>query len=329
MNLYRRRFLQFAARAAALPALSRLAWAQAYPTRPMTMIMPFAAGGPQDVLGRLLAQRMGEILRQSVVVENIGGAGGVTGSRRVADGRSDGYTMGIGSVGTHAQNQLLYKRPPYDPVADFTPVALIAETPVVLIARKDLPAGNLSEFAAYTRRNQARMQFGSAGAGASSHIACVVFNHAIGVNPTHVPYRGVALAVQDLIAGRIDYQCEQIVTAKPHIDAGSVKGIAMLTKERSPVMPGLPTALEQGFDVETYAWTALFLPRRTPEPMVQTLNKAVVEALHTPAVRTRILELGSVVVSDDRTSPQYLAGFIKSEIDKWAGPITASGVSID
>ena len=329
MNLYRRRFLQFAAGAAALPALSRLAWAQAYPTRPMTMIVPFAAGGPQDVLGRLLAQRMGEILRQSVVVENIGGAGGVTGSRRVADARPDGYTMGIGSVGTHAQNQSLYKRPPYDPVADFTPVALIAETPVVLIARKDLPAGNLDEFAAYTRQNQARMQFGSAGAGASSHIACVVFNHAIGVNPTHVPYRGVALAVQDLIAGRIDYQCEQIVTAKPHIDAGSVKGIAMLTKERSPVMPGLPTALEQGFDVETYAWTVLFLPRRTPEPIVQTLNKAVVESLHTPAVRTRILELGSVVVSDERTSPQYLAGFIKSEIDKWAGPIKASGVSID
>ena len=329
MNRYRRRFLQFTAGAAALPAFSRLAWAQAYPTRPMTMIVPFAAGGPQDVLGRLLAQRMGEILRQSVVVENIGGAGGVTGSRRVADARPDGYTMGIGSVGTHAQNQSLYKRPPYDPVADFTPVALIAETPVVLIARKDLPAGNLDEFAAYTRQNQARMQFGSAGAGASSHIACVVFNHAIGVNPTHVPYRGVALAVQDLIAGRIDYQCEQIVTAKPHIDAGSVKGIAMLTKERSPVMPGLPTALEQGFDVETYAWTALFLPRRTPEPIVQTLNRAVVEALHTPAVRTRILELGSVVVSDDRTSPQYLAGFIKSEIDKWAGPIKASGVSID
>jgi len=329
VNLYRRRFLQFAAGAAALPALSRLAWAQAYPTRPMTMIVPFAAGGPQDVLGRLLAQRMGEILRQSVVVENIGGAGGVTGSRRVADARPDGYTMGIGSVGTHAQNQSLYKRPPYDPVADFTPVALIAETPVVLIARKDLPAENLDEFAAYTRQNQARMQFGSAGAGASSHIACVVFNHVIGVNPTHVPYRGVALAVQDLIAGRIDYQCEQIVTAKPHIDAGSVKGIAMLTKERSPVMPGLPTALEQGFDVETYAWTALFLPRRTPDAIVQTLNKAVVEALHTSAVRTRILELGSVVVSDDRTSPQYLAGFIRSEIDKWAGPIRASGVSID
>jgi tripartite-type tricarboxylate transporter receptor subunit TctC len=210
----------------------------------MTMIVPFAAGGPQDVLGRLLAQRMGEILRQSIVIENIGGAAGVTGSRRVADARPDGYTMGIGSVGTHAHNQSLYKRPPYDPVADFTPVALIAETPVVLIARKDLPAGNLGEFVAYTRQNQARMQFGSPGAGASSHIACVVFNHAIGANPTHVPYRGAALAVQDLIGGRIDYQCEQIVTATPQIEAGSVKGIATLTKERSPVMPSLPTALE-------------------------------------------------------------------------------------
>src|SRR5262249_55110009 len=143
MKIPRRRFLRLAAGAAALPALSRFAWAQAYPTRPMTMIVPFAADGPQDVLGRLLAQRMGEIFRQSVVVENIGGAGGVTGSRRVADARPDGYTMGIGSVGTHAQNQSLYKRPPYDPVADFTPVALIAETPAALIPPNTLPPRNL------------------------------------------------------------------------------------------------------------------------------------------------------------------------------------------
>ena len=150
------------------------------------MIVPFAAGGPQDVLGRLMAQRMSEILGKQIVVENIGGAGGVTGSKRVADAQPDGYTMGIGSVGTHAHNQTLYKRPAYDAAADFTPVALIAETPSVLITRKDLPANNFQEFVAYTKENQARMQFGSPGAGASSHIACVVLNHIIGVSPTHV-----------------------------------------------------------------------------------------------------------------------------------------------
>jgi tripartite-type tricarboxylate transporter receptor subunit TctC len=295
----------------------------------MTMIVPFAAGGPQDVLGRLMAQRMSEILGKQIVVENIGGAGGVTGSKRVADAQPDGYTMGIGSVGTHAHNQTLYKRPAYDAAADFTPVALIAETPSVLITRKDLPANNFQEFVAYTKENQARMQFGSPGAGASSHIACVVLNHIIGVSPTHVPYRGGGPAMQDLIGGRIDYQCDQIVTAKPQIDAGSVKGLAILTKECSPALPNLPTALEQGTSVQAYAWTVLFLPRRTPDAIVYTLNNAVVQALHTPTVRMRILELGSTVASDERTTPQYLAGFVKSEIEKWAGPIKASGVSMD
>jgi tripartite-type tricarboxylate transporter receptor subunit TctC len=329
MKLLRRQFLHLAAGAAALPTVLRFAWAQTYPTRPMTMIVPFAAGGPQDVLGRLMAQRMSEILGKQIVVENIGGAGGVTGSKRVADAQPDGYTMGIGSVGTHAHNQTLYKRPAYDAAADFTPVALIAETPSVLITRKDLPANNFQEFVAYTKENQARMQFGSPGAGASSHIACVVLNHIIGVSPTHVPYRGGGPAMQDLIGGRIDYQCDQIVTAKPQIDASSVKGLAILTKERSPVLPNLPTAIEQGTNVEAYAWTALFLPRRTPDAIVQTLNNAVVQALHTPTVRMRILELGSTVASDERATPQYLAGFVKSEIEKWAGPIKASGVSMD
>ena len=245
----------------------------------MTMIVPFAAGGPQDVLGRLMAQRMSEILGQQIMVENIGGAGGVNGSKRVADAQPNGYTMGIGSVGTHAHNQTLYKRPAYDASSDFTPVALIAETPVVLITRKDLPPNNFQEFVAYTKANHAKMQFGSPGAGASSHIACVVLNHIIGVDPTHVPYRGSALAMQDLVGGRIDYQCDQIVTAKPQIDSGGIKGLAILTEERSPAMPNLPTALEQGFDVQTYAWTALFLPKRTPDAIVQTLNKAVVQAI--------------------------------------------------
>jgi len=329
MKLSRRRFLHLAATGAALPATARISHAQAYPSRPMSMIVPFAAGGPQDVLGRLIAQRMSEILGQQIIIENIGGAGGVNGSKRVADAQPNGYTMGIGSVGTHAHNQTLYKRPAYDASADFTPVALIAETPMVLVARRDLPAENFKDFVAYTKQNQAKMQFGSSGAGASAHIACVVLNHTIGVDPTHVPYRGSSPAMQDLIGGRIDYQCDQIVTSKPQIDGGAIKGLAILTEQRSPVLPNLPTALEQGFDIQTYAWTALFLPKRTPEAIVERLNKAVVETLRTATIRTRMLELGSTPVSDERATPLYLAGFVKSEIEKWAGPIKASGVSMD
>jgi tripartite-type tricarboxylate transporter receptor subunit TctC len=237
--------------------------------------------------------------------------------------------MGIGSVGTHAHNQTLYKKPAYDAATDFTPVALIAETPMTLITRKDFPANNFPEFVAYTRANQATMQYGAPGAGSSSHIACVVLNHIIGVDVTNVPYRGAAPAMQDLIGGRIDYQCEQIVTGKPQIDGGSVKALAILTKERSPVLPNLPTALEQGTDVQAYGWTALFLPKRTPDAIVATLNNAVVQALHTPTIQARLQELGSTAASDERATPQYLAGFVKSEIEKWAGPIKASGVSMD
>jgi len=329
MKRLRCAFLHLSAGAAVFLAMSGIAGAQSYPTRPITMIVPFAAGGPQDVLGRIVAQRVSEILGQQIVVENIGGAGGTTGSKRVADAQPNGYTMGIGSVGTHAHNQTLYKKPHYDASADFSPVALIAETPVALITRKDLPPNNFQEFIAYTKANQAKMQFGTPGAGSSSHIACVILNSIIGVDVTNVPYRGSAPAMQDLVGGRTDYQCDQIVTAKPQIDSGSVKAIAILTKERSPILPNLRTALEQGTDVQTYAWTALFLPKSTPDAIVQTLNKAVVDALHTPAVRTRIAELGSTVVSDERMTPHYLAGFIKSEIEKWAGPIKASGVSMD
>jgi tripartite-type tricarboxylate transporter receptor subunit TctC len=223
VKLHRRQFLQLAAGAAALPMLSLAANAQTYPTRPMTMIIPFSPGGGQDMIGRVVAQRMSEVLGQQIVVENMGGAGGITASRRVADAPPDGYTMGIGSVGTHAHHATLYKKPRYNPTTDFAPVALLAETPVVLITRKDLPANSLPEFIAYARANQATMQFGSPGAGASSHIACIVLNHTIGVQTTHVPYRGGTPAMQDLVGGRIDYQCTEIVGAKSLIEGGSVR----------------------------------------------------------------------------------------------------------
>ena len=312
-----------------LLALAMPAAAQDFPSHPLTMVIPFAAGGPTDLLGRVIAQRMGEILGQNVIVENVGGAGGMTGGKKVADSRPDGYTFVLGTVGTHAQGQTLYKHPLYNAATDFTPVGLIAEVPIVLIARKDLPANNLKEFIAYAKENQSKMQFGSAGAGSATHLGCVVLNTAMGTNIVHVPYKGTGPAMQDLIGGRIDFLCEIISTAKPQIDGGRVKAIAILTKARSPVEPNVPTAAEQGLDVQAYTWNAIFLPKGTPDAIVKKLNSAMVAAMKTPSVRERLQGFGAEVVSDDRATPAYLGSFVKSEIEKWAAPIKASGVSVE
>jgi tripartite-type tricarboxylate transporter receptor subunit TctC len=313
-----------------LLAVTGTALAQTYPARPLTMIIPFAAGGPTDVLGRVMAQRMGEILGQQVVVENVGGAGGMTGSKRVVDAAPDGYTFVLGTVGTHAQSQTMYKKPLYNTVADFTPVALIAEVPIVLITRKDLPVNNLKEFIAYAKANQTTMQFGSAGAGSATHLGCVLLNYLIGVDITHVPYRGTGPAMQDLQGGRIDYLCEVVSTAKPQIDGGTVKPIAIMTKERSSALPNVPTGLEQGTpNLEAYTWNAIFLPKDAPADVVKKLNDATVQAMKTPAVKERLEGLGAVIVPEDRATPEYLGQFVKSEIEKWAGPIKASGVVVD
>jgi len=313
---------------AGLLAFAGSAAADSFPTRPVTMVVPFAAGGPTDVLGRIVAQRMGEVLGQTVVVENVGGAGGMTGGKRVADAKPDGYTMLLGTVGTQAQGQTLYKKPLYNAVTDFTPVALIADVPIALIVRKDLPVNNFKEFVAYAKANQAKMQFGSAGAGSATHLGCVVLNTAMGTNITHIPYKGTGPAMQDLVAGRIDFLCEIVSTAKPQIDSGNVKALAIMTKDRSPVFPNLPTALEQGLDVQAYTWNALFLPKGAPADVVKKLHDAAVAAMETPAVKDRLQSLGAMIVAPDRRSPEYLGSFVKSEIVKWAAPIKASGVSI-
>ena len=314
---------------AVLLALTGSAGAQDFPSRTLTMVIPFAAGGPTDVLGRVIAQRMGEILGQTVIVENIGGAGGMTGGKRVADARPDGYTMLLGTVGTQAQGQTLYKHPLYNAVTDFTPVALIADVPIVLIVRKDLPVNNFKEFVTYAKANEAKMQFGSAGAGSATHLGCVVLNTAMGTNIIHVPYKGTGPAMQDLIGGRIDFLCEVISTAKSQIDGGSVKALAIMTKDRSPVEPNLPTTLEQGLDAQAYTWNAVFLPKGAPDAIVKKLNSAIVQAMKTPSVHDRLQGLGAQIVADDRATPEYLGQFVKSEIEKWAAPIKASGVSVN
>jgi len=320
----------FAATLLTATALVGAATAQDFPTRPITMVIPFAAGGPTDVLGRVVGQRMSEILGQQVVIENVGGAGGMTGAARVANAAPDGYNMVLGTVGTHAQGQTLYKKPLYNSTTDFTPVVLLAEVPILLATRKDLPVNNLKEFIAYAKANEKTMKFGSAGAGSATHLGCVLLNYVIGVDITHVPYRGTGPAMQDLASGQIDYLCEIITTAKPQIDGGTIKGIAIMDKVRSPAMPNLPTALEQGTpNLEAYTWNAFFMPKGTPEAIVKKINDVAVQAIKTPAVRERLASLGAQVVSDARTSPQYLAAFLKAEIEKWAAPIKASGVSID
>jgi tripartite-type tricarboxylate transporter receptor subunit TctC len=303
--------------------------AQEWPTRPLTMINPFAAGGPNDVLARLFAQRMGEILGQPIVIENVGGAGGMNGADRVAKAPPDGYTFLQGTVGTQAQNQSLFKKPAYNSTTDFAPVALMIEAPLVLVARKDLPVKDMKEFVAYAKANKDKMQYASAGTGSAIHLGCALVNMVTKLDIVHVPYRGANPAMQDLINGRVDYLCDIITTAKPQIDSGAVKAIAILTKQRSPVLPNVPTAIEQGFAVEAYTWNAFFLPKGTPDAIVQKLHDATVKAMKTPAVREKLESAGLIFVSDDRTTPEYLSKFVESEIAKWAVPIKASGISVD
>ena len=309
-------------------AASVAAVAQDWPLRPVTMVVSFAAGGGADVMGRILAQRLSELMGQQVIVENVGGAGGMTGTYRVARAAPDGYQIALGSVGTHAYNQTLYKKPLYNAATDFAPVALLAETPQVLVTRKDLPVGNLPEFIAYTKANQAKMQYGSAGTGSPTHLACSLLNSVIGVNVTHIPYRGAAPTMQDLIAGRIDYQCPNTTVALPQIESRSIKAIAILTRDRSPILPDLASTHEQGLtDFEASIWYALFLPKGTPAAVVGKLHDAALATVETPWVRARLKDIGATVVAPERRSPEYLQRFVESEIAKWAVPIRAANIT--
>ena len=310
-------------------SVTHKASAQEWPTRTITMINPFAAGGPNDVPARLFAQRMGEILGQPVIVENVGGAGGMNGADRVAKAEPDGYTFLLGTVGTQAQNQSLYKKPAYDSAKDFVSVGLFLEVPLVLVARKDFPASNMKDFVAYAKANQDKIQFASAGTGSAIHLGCALMNSVTGLNVTHIPYRGSNPAMQDLASGRIDYLCDIVTTAKPQIDGGAVKVIATLDDQRSPALPNVPTAKEQGFDVHAYTWNAFFLPKGAPDAIVQKLNHAMVETMKTPAVREKLSGVGLNLVTEERATPAYLDSFVRSETRKWSNLIKANGITLD
>jgi tripartite-type tricarboxylate transporter receptor subunit TctC len=286
------RIRMFAA-AAAFVGATAPAGALDWPTRPVTMVVPFAAGGSFDVMGRIFAPRLSEILHQQVIIENVGAAAGIVGVNRVARAAPDGYVFLLGSVGTHAYNQTLYKKLPYNAATDFAPVALFAEQPMVLLANKDLPVNTLSEFIAYAKTNGAKLQYGSAGVGSTIHLGCALLNATAGITVTHVPYRGGGPATTDLIAGQIHYLCPNIAGAAPQIASNTVKGIAVLSKIRSPLLPALATAHEQGLtDFEAITWNAFFLPKGTPAAIVKKLNDAVIDAMDSPAVKDRLHDLG-------------------------------------
>jgi tripartite-type tricarboxylate transporter receptor subunit TctC len=315
---------------AAVIHTAQSAMAQDWPTRPVTMVVPFAAGSASDTLARILGARLSEVLGQQVIIENVGGAGGMTGVARVAKAAPDGYQFVLGGIDTFAQNQTLYKKPLYNSVNDFEPVALMVDQAIILVTRNELPVKDLKEFTAYTKANQAKMQYGSAGAGSGSHLACAQLNAAIGVDVTHVPYRGSPPAMQDLIAGRIDYFCALAAAAMPQISSNSMRAVAILTRNRSPLLPNLASAHEQGLtDFDSYFWSGFFLPKGTPAAILQKLHAAAVATLDTPSTQERLKEVGVTVVAAERRSSDYLKRFLNGEIEKWAVTIKASGVSLD
>jgi tripartite-type tricarboxylate transporter receptor subunit TctC len=311
-------------------AVPAAASAQDFPNRPLTMVVPFAAGGAVDVLGRTLAARTAEILGQQIVIENVGGAGGMTGANRVAKAAPDGYQFVLGSVGTHAQNQWLYKQPAYNAAKDFEPVILVGSTPLLLVVRKNFPANNLQEFIAYAKARPGELQYGSAGVGSAIHMGCVLFNAAAGINAIHIPYRGGAPAMQDIIAERIDYACNIITSAYPQVRDQVVKAPALLGAKRAPLLPDLATAQELGMaGFDAGSWNVIFLPKGTPEPIVRKLNAAMSEAMDSPETEKRLLAIGVDIPPKDRRSPAYAAGFVEQEIKKYEAPIKASDIVID
>ncbi len=304
--------------------------AQNWPTRPLSMVVPFAAGAASDIVGLILAARLAEILGQQVIVENVGGAGGMTGVARVAKAAPDGYQFVLGGLDTFAQNQTLYKNPLYSSVADFAPVGLLVEQPLVLLVRNDLPIANLKEFITYAKAHQADMQYGSAGVGSTSHLGCAQLNAAIDVKVTHVPYRGSAQAMQDLIAGRIDYICALAAAAIPQIESNTMKAITVMTRDRSPILPALASAHEQGLiDFDSYSWFGFFLPNGVSASIVQSLQAGAAAAVETPSVRERLKGIGVMAVSSDRRSPDYLKRFLANEIEKWAVIMRSNGISLE
>jgi tripartite-type tricarboxylate transporter receptor subunit TctC len=299
-----------------------------YPERPITMIVPFAAGGPTDVVARLVAENMSRTLGQQVVIENVAGAGGTTGITRGSQAAPDGYTIMMGHMGTHGAAPALYPNLKYDPTKDFAPIGMAAGTPIIIVARKDFPAKDLKEFVAKLKADGDKVNQAHAGVGSVSHSTCILLNAQLGVKPTAVPYKGTGPALNDLVSGQVDYMCDQIVNLVEQIKGGSIKAYAVATPERSPALPDLPTTKEAGLpDYQVSAWNALFAPKGTPKEAVDTLNGALVKALNDDATRKRLLDLGAVLPGKDAQSPDALRAFVVSEVGRWTPVLKAAGAT--
>jgi len=298
-----------------------------YPTRPITMIVPFAAGGPTDILGRLIAQAISPMLGQQVIIEDVTGAGGTIGATKAARAEADGYTLVMGNLGTHAAAVGIYNKLPYDPRKDFEPVILVASTPMVLVTRKTLPVKTLDDVIAWAKANKGKATMGSAGVGSISHLTLLLFNHLTGADLIHVPYRGLSEASNDLLGGHIDTLFDQVVTATPHIQADQENAIVVTIPQRAPAIPNVPSANEAGWPaLQTVAWSALFAPKGTPALIVAKLNAAVQKAMQDPAIAKRLADIGADLPAPDQRSPQALGHLVSSEIDKWVPLIRAAGV---
>ncbi|MFK4722635.1 tripartite tricarboxylate transporter substrate binding protein BugD [Bradyrhizobium niftali] len=292
--------------------------AQTYPTRGITMIVPFAAGGPTDVISRIVTAHMAQTLGQSIVIENVVGAGGTTATARAARAANDGYTLITGHMGTHAASVPLYPKLAYHPEKDFEPIALLAGTPILILARKDFPPKDLKEFVAYVKANAEKVNAAHAGVGSVSHVSCELLHSILDIKPVGVPFNGTGPAMNALVAGQVDYMCDQIVNAVPQINAGTIKAYAIATVERNPSLPNVPTTTEAGLPAfQAQAWNAMFAPKGTSPAVVASLNAAAVKALDDGTVRKRLLELGSVIPGPADRTPEALATLVKNEIAKW------------
>jgi tripartite-type tricarboxylate transporter receptor subunit TctC len=300
-----------------------IAVAQDYPTRNITVVVPFPAGGPSDVVARIVAEAMGRTLGHTLVIENVGGAGGTIGSARVATAAPDGYTILAGSMGSHVAAPVLTPGLKYDPAKDFIAIGPTAHSPAVVVARKDFPAKDVKEFAADAKENGARFKQAHGGVGASSHMACLLFNTAVGANPTQVAYRGTGPAMNDLVGGHVDFFCEQSVSVIEQVKAGAIKAYAVSASERLASLPDVPTAKEMGINYDMSIWAGIFAPKGTPAPVVAKLAEALDKALDDPGVRKRIADLGGSIPGKAERTPAAFEKYVKSEIDRW-GPILAA-----
>lgn len=318
-------------RAAACLALfgSAFAHAQTYPTKTITMIVPFAAGGPTDTVARLVAQSMGNKLKQQIIIENVGGAGGTIGAARVAKAAPDGYTLFMHHIG-HATAPSLYRKLPYNAQTDFEPIGLVTDVPMTIVARKDFPARDFKEFLAYVKANKDKVTYANAGVGSASHLCGMLFMTAIGTDLTTVPYKGTGPAMNDLLGGQVDFMCDQTTNTTSQIKSGKIKAYGVTTKTRLPNMPDLPTLNEAGlpgFDVAV--WHGLYAPKGTPKAVVDTLAGALQTALKDPNVKQRFADLGTEPVVESRARPEALRAHVKAEIERWSPIISKAGVYAD